>query len=50
MHKRRLWNKVLSLVLSVSMIGTPLAVVKSNTYAGESKDYIVMAQDRQSLE
>lgn len=50
MHKRRLWNKVLSLVLSVSMIGTPIAVVKSNTYAGESKNYIIMAKDGQSLD
>ena len=50
MRKRKLWNKTLSIMLANTMIATSGVVSKTSmTYAGESKEYIVMAENRQEL-
>ena len=50
MRKRKLWNKTLSIMLATTMIATSGVVSKTSmTYAGESKEYIVMAENRQEL-
>ena len=50
MRKRKLWNKTLAIMLANTMIATSGVVSKTSmTYAGESKEYIVMAENRQEL-